>query len=173
MANDDPHRARHRSHDELQVLSVSNTRAFATWRNTLVMISRLQMTIDEVTALDRHLRELAGHHPEGTGLLTVIEPTSPTPSLSLRAEMAGVFRRAQTLKVSAIVYEGTGFRESIVRSVVTSMSVLARLPFEYKVFASVLDACDWFLPRLPDMPTGTDPDLLPDCIDDLRRAFPR
>ncbi|MEM9459747.1 MAG: hypothetical protein AAGF11_36555 [Myxococcota bacterium] len=137
------------------------------------MIARLQMAIDDVTDLGHHLDELAHHHPEGTGLLTIIEPTSPTPALSLRAEMAGIFRRSRTLKVSAIVYEGTGFRESIVRSVVTSMSVLARFPFEYKVFASVLDACPWLFARLPGIPEGMDPDLLPDSVDELRRAFPR
>lgn len=44
---------------------------------------------------------------------------------------------APNVKGSAICFEGTGMRATIVRSVVTGLTIMSQPPFPHKVFASL------------------------------------
>ena len=74
----------------------------------------------------------------GVYLLTVVEEDAPMPPYEAR-EVVAVFLRngAGRIRMSAVVHEGAGFRAAAVRSVVTGIAMLSKVPFPHHIFATV------------------------------------
>lgn len=56
---------------------------------------------------------------------------------------------------AAIVFEGTGFRASIVRSVVSAIDFASRMAFPSKVESNVLSGATWLRQRVGSVPAQT------------------
>ena len=58
---------------------------------------------------------------------------------------SNVFLRngAGRIRMSAVVHEGAGFRAAAVRSVVTGIAMLSKVPFPHHIFATVEQAAKW------------------------------
>jgi hypothetical protein len=121
----------------------------ATYRHLAIIIWKVNTTLEGVRALREAARALAGAHPAGIGLLTLVEEGAPAPSGPARASMA---QAAQTLgdvvRASAVTFEGDGLRASLVRAVVSGVNLVAKQPFPHQVFATVQAASQWLGPRL-------------------------
>jgi hypothetical protein len=76
----------------------------------------------------------------------VIGESAPLPSAEARALSATVLRRLP-LAFSVVTFEGAGFRAAAVRAVVAGISLLAKVPYPYKSFASIEDASTWVAMR--------------------------
>jgi len=72
-------------------------------------------------------------------------PTEAHPPPSEAREAVAIFLRSAAGKVrmSAVMHEGFGFRAAAVRSVVTGLSMLVRLPYPHEIFATVEQAANW------------------------------
>jgi hypothetical protein len=127
-----------------------------TWDRCVGVVWKRETTLEGVEALATAYREQATRYPSGVYLLTIIEHGAPMPSTEER-EAVAVFLRsgAGRTRMSAVVSEGTGFRAAAVRSVVTGLAMLVRLPYPHEVFGSLDQAAKWL---------GTSPynDLDPD-----------
>ena len=99
-------------------------------------------------ALMRGAAGFAKSHPEGIGLVTVIEAHAPSPENDARARIAEFLGTADYVQASGVAFEGTGFRAAAVRSIVSGLTMLARQPFEHKVFDSVPRTMSWLVPEL-------------------------
>jgi hypothetical protein len=113
-----------------------------TWGPIFILIWRRNTTMAGVA----RLYECYGEHAKqgSCAILTVIEQGAPMPSSEVRTALAKFLSgAADTLKISAVAFEGAGFRAAAVRGVVTGLTMLARQPFPHKIFPTVDQAAQW------------------------------
>jgi hypothetical protein len=115
-----------------------------TWDRCVGVVWKRETTLEGVEALAQAYREQASRYPSGVYLLTIIEQGAPMPSTEER-EAVAVFLRSGggRTRMSAVVSEGSGFRAAAVRSVVTGLAMLVRLPYPHGVFGSLDQAAKW------------------------------
>ncbi|HEX5655622.1 MAG TPA: hypothetical protein VFX59_00435 [Polyangiales bacterium] len=115
-----------------------------TWDRCVGVVWKRETTAEGVEALAHAYREQATRYPSGVYLLTIVEKDAPMPSTEQR-EAVAVFLRAGSgrTRMSAVVIEGTGFRAAAVRSVVTGLAMLVRLPYPHEIFGSLDQAAKW------------------------------
>lgn len=122
----------------------------ATWANAVILVWRNETTLAGVSAVQKVYDELAALHPQGIFLVTVVEFGAPMPPPEVRDALAVFLANGSgRMILSAVAHEGTGFRAAAVRSVVTGLAVLAKLPYPHKVFATVDEASAWFWVNSP------------------------
>ena len=98
-----------------------------------------------------HIRELSAAIADahvGAGpsvrLFQVMPPDAPPPDGETRREIARVLKSQNgVVSHSAIVQLGSGFRASVVRSIVTGIVRMSNPGYPHRVFSSVADACAW------------------------------
>ena len=94
---------------------------FAHWSSVFLVIWRSggETTLDAVMHLRRQFERFSPAHPGGVALLTVVETGAALPPSHVRDALAGFMRGCDgKLKLSAVAFEGTGFRAAAVRGVV-------------------------------------------------------
>jgi hypothetical protein len=107
--------------------------------------------------------------PQSAGLFTIIDPDAPLPNNEAR-DAGAQFMRASSaeIAVSAVVFEGAGFRNAAVRAVVTGLTLLARQPFPHRVFSNTGQAARWFVEAGPS-DWRVSPSVLHNAIQLIRR----
>jgi hypothetical protein len=119
------------------------------YKEVFVVIFHHETTVSAAVTLRKEYTAFAAQHPAGTGLLTIVEPDAPMPSSDAREALADFMNdNRQSILVSGVAYEGSGFRAAAVRSVVTGLTMLARQPFPHKVFPTLEDASQWMVANL-------------------------
>jgi len=84
------------------------------------------------------------------GLVTIIEEDAPLPESDARDAVAEFLNGiSETCVVSAVIFEGGGFRSAAVRAVVTGLTMLARQAYPHRVFGSVDEAAPWYVQHAP------------------------
>ncbi|MEO8877812.1 MAG: hypothetical protein ABI461_19620 [Polyangiaceae bacterium] len=122
----------------------------ATWSNVVILVWRHETTLAGVHAGQQVLADHTRAHPNGVFLMTIVEFGAPMPTPEVRDALATLLASgANRILLSAVAHEGTGFRAAAVRSVVTGLAVLAKLPYPHKVFATVDEASAWFSGNSP------------------------
>jgi hypothetical protein len=88
--------------------------------------------------------------PASFGFLTVALPDVDVRVESrVRTELARLLKAyGPSIGGAAIAYEGSGFKATIARSVVTAISLASQNEFPYRVFASVDPAMQWLATKL-------------------------
>lgn len=143
----------------------------AEWDAFLVVIWR-QLTTQAGIASVAEALDHAIAAGQRLGVFIVIEPTAAPPAAAERKALAEVFSsRADVVVAVAVVPAGSGFRASMVRGVVTGLSLIARFPYPYKVFDNIDTAAAWLAPQLTE--SATKPTLLANTITQLRRQLER
>ncbi|MFT3707360.1 MAG: hypothetical protein QM817_06800 [Archangium sp.] len=94
-------------------------------------------TVENSDRIEKTIDELRGRFPAGIGLVTVVLEKAPPPTSPVRNRIAELLGRAQNVKGSAVCFEGTGLKATMVRTIVTGITLLGRLKFPHKVFASI------------------------------------
>ena len=127
------------------VQDMTKDHVLLTWSNVVVAIFRRETTLASVASIQRIYNKCAAAHRRGIYMLTIVEEGAPMPPAEVREALARFLESGsgKTL-LSGVVHEGTGFRAAAVRSVVTGLAMLARLPYPHRVFASVELASHWF-----------------------------
>jgi hypothetical protein len=151
--------------------AVSANHCVAEWDAFLVVIWRQLTTKEGIAAVGEALDHVSAAGQK-VGVVIVIEPTAAPPSSAARKGLAEVFSsRADVVVAVAVVPDGSGFRASMVRGVVTGLSLLARFPYPYKVFNKIDSATAWLAPQVGG--AATKAALLANAIAQLRRQLDR
>ena len=101
------------------------------------------MTPAAVRATIAPIGAAARRAPGEIAVVIVVEPSSPVPGDDVRAAFGDLIRADHAIRATVIVAEGSGFRSSLVRSVVTSLLLLARQTAPMKVTSTVPEAAKW------------------------------
>jgi len=116
----------------------------ATWANLIFAIFKKETTLAGVQKVRQAYERSWRLNPNGLCTMMIVEPRAPMPGAEVRKALAEALAvgSGRTL-MSAVIHEGSGFHASAVRSVVTGLAMLTRLPFPHQVFATVRDAANW------------------------------
>jgi hypothetical protein len=114
------------------------------WERCVGVVWKRETTVAAVAKVEQVFRELHQRYSSGVYLMTVVEEGALMPNSEAREAVAVFLRSAAgKLRMSAVVHEGAGFRAAAVRSVVTGLSMLVRLPYPHEIFATVEQAAKW------------------------------
>jgi len=117
--------------------------AMASYARGVAVVWRGPMTPAAVRAIITPIGAAARRAPGEVAVVIVIETSAPVPGDDVRAAFAELIRAQHPVRGTAIVAEGSGFRSSMVRSVVTSLLLLARAGTPMKVMPTVAEAAKW------------------------------
>lgn len=128
---------------QVRLLRTESSHGFALSGRTLVVLWQTDTRIEAVRELSSLL---AGHATEmgNVGLLQVIGEGATSPDGNVRAALAAMLKENEArISASAVVFEATGFRASVIRSIVVGISMLSRPKCPHTVFASVNEGTAW------------------------------
>jgi len=130
----------------------------ATWCNVGIAVWRVYTLVPDIDAVGSMLTRLAAEHPQGVGLVQVVEIGAIVPTADARVALARMLREGSGfIRCAALVYLGTGFGAAVVRGVVTGLSLLSRHEFPHEVKESVCDGATMVATHLcPDSRARTD-----------------
>jgi hypothetical protein len=118
----------------------------------LILIWTGSPTVQGVGACSAMLTSLRRElSPKKVGFLTIIEPTAgqgtlPAPVRNALGQMLKEHENA--LQAAAIVFEGSGFRATVVRSVVTAIQMASQLKFRSSVFSDRYTGAAWLMEQM-------------------------
>lgn len=126
------------------IREVTDDHIIMVWERSVCVVWKRATTLAGIEKLSSVYKEQAVRYPDGIYLLTIVEPTAPLPPPEAREALA-IFLRSGggRTRLSAVVHEGNGFRAAAVRSVVTGLAMLVRLPYPHEIFATVDQAARW------------------------------
>ncbi|HEX2673947.1 MAG TPA: hypothetical protein VHM25_23890 [Polyangiaceae bacterium] len=133
---------------QVRLLRTESSHGIALSGRTLVVLWQTDTSREAVREL---ASLLAGHAAEmgNVGLLQVIGEGATSPDGDVRAALAAMLKENEArIVASAVVFEGTGFRASVIRSIVVGISMLSRPKCPHVVFASVNEGTAWLSSRL-------------------------
>jgi hypothetical protein len=128
---------------DLTVIVSDAVHVTASFGRVIAVVWRGPMTPAAVRAMLAPVKIAAERAPGEVVYVNVVEPTAPVPGDGVRAAYAEQLRANYPLRCSVIVAEGAGFRGSLVRSVVTSLVLLARPDTPMTVSSTVAEAAKW------------------------------
>jgi len=147
---------------------VTRDHIIMTASNFVIAIFRHETTLGGVRVIQRVYDEHARVFPKGVYMLTLVEQSAPLPGTQERDALAKFLASgAGRTRMSAVIHEGTGFRAAMVRGVVTGLTMVARLPYPHKIFATLEEAASWFGTTTHK---DVDPDLLVKVVTEARQA---
>lgn len=139
----------------LLVVRKGNELTLATYGRVCVAIWNTKPTQALFEEQRTALAATTRRHPGQTLFLCVVSVKADPPDPPERDASAKMIKdHAQDLLGCACVIEGTGFRASITRSVLTGMTLLARSPVPQAFFERISGAEDWLRPRVGHSLTG-------------------
>jgi len=142
---------------EAKIHSATADHVLATWGSVVVVVYRIETTMEALRLLRPVVEGLAREYPGGIHYLTIVEAGAREPSAEVRGAISAFFAKsASAVKLSALVFEGTGFRAAFVRSVASSIARFSRYPFPHKVFATVPTAAVWMRVTSPALAACTE-----------------
>ncbi len=128
----------------MPIIFADEHHAMGTCENFVVFVWRGQTHAAGMRDGSNALAQLIPDHPDGVGVMHVVEPQAVPPDSAAREILFDMIRRSTPPLVgSSVVAEGAGFRGAFVRSIVTGMTLLARFPSPLRVFAAIDEAIDW------------------------------
>jgi len=110
---------------------------------SIAVVWRGAMTPAAIRGIITPIGAAARRSPGQVAVVLVVETSAPVPGEDVRAAFSELIRADHPVRCTAIVAEGTGFRSSMVQSVVTSLLQLARPSTPMKVASTVAEAARW------------------------------
>ena len=117
-----------------------------TGANLLLLIWRAPPSMDGVTAVQRGFERLRDGGIGDIGFVTLValDAAGGNPPTDVRNALTTVVRENDAeIKASILVFEGTGFRSAIVRSIVTAIQLAGKTSFPTSVVSSVNEGVVW------------------------------
>lgn len=132
----------------LQVVRKDHKLVIGAYGEVCVVVWNCKPTVVLFEEQRSALVECARRYPQRAMFLCVVAANSEPPESPIRAASAKMLRDLATdILACACVIEGTGFRASIARSVLTGMSLVARSKVPLAFFEDVPRAVNWLAPH--------------------------
>lgn len=131
---------------EFEVLAIDHDHVLAAAFNMLFAVWQRRTLPPAVRTAIASLKRYGAIHPEGVGLMQVLEESSTLPDTETRDLFPGVLG-AGNLQHFSITYVGAGFRAAAIRATLTATFWMARPSFDYSIQTSVLEAAHWHTQR--------------------------
>jgi hypothetical protein len=154
---------------EIEYFEREETHAIATWRNVLLIESRLESPASSAGAMRRAAADLRRKYPDGFGHFTIVESACKSPSADARAGAASVLDEyGDSIRGAVIVFLGSGLRGAFVRAVVASMMALSRSQHRVaqEICPSVGEGTRWLAGRM----AGLDARALTNAVEAVRSS---
>jgi hypothetical protein len=119
---------------------------------TAVLVYHLDVEMAAISAISAVFARLRLQFPEtGFGFLTLVKvDTNVRPPSHVRAAVATLLKQYnEDIRAAAIVYGGDGFQATIVRSVITAITLASGTRFPNRVFAEIKPAIAWLAQMQP------------------------
>lgn len=155
---------------EVRILRSEDSHGIAFVGRTLVVLWQTETRSQAVAELGSLLAALAAEFGS-LALLQVIGDQAVPPDGPVRAALAAMLKNNETrIIASAVVFEGVGFRASVIRSIVVGISMLSRPKCPHTVFASSAAGIEWLNSHLKSSGTpGQSAASMQLAIDQLRQ----
>jgi hypothetical protein len=132
--------------------------------NVVVLVWKEPPVIEGVRACAQAMDTIATERPETKiGFMTHVEPKAQegAPSAPVRHGLTQLLNEHKDrIRASVIVYEGNGFKATIVRSVVTAIQTASSLRFPARVVSDRGTGARWLLEHLRGETTATPAELV-------------
>lgn len=141
----------------------------ASWRDLVVIIWKGETRVEAIERSEEQLALLAPRFPGGLWMLTIVEEQAPAPAADARQALSGLLARAAPfVRCSSVVFEGSSFRASLVRSVVSTLVLLSRIRFPHRVFGTLEQAVAHYEQYRGDEPALADFAEIPAVVAGMR-----
>lgn len=118
----------------------------ARFENVLMVICFRFTTPESVSLVSDELQRLGAEHPDGVGMLILVDTAAPPPSASAREALNRLMRCTPALRASILWNRGDGLRALLVRNIARTVSaisdVTSDVPVEHHICASLTESCD-------------------------------
>lgn len=132
-----------------------------------LMVVSHGLTLEAVDAVGRAMAKLAHRYGKLSSLSFVDRKRGPNTTTDARDAITEVVRKhSHAITGGAVVCEGTGFRSTAIRSIVTAIHMASRASHPSKVFNAAEPAIQWLASTRSD--GGLDVTLLLEAADGLR-----
>ena len=133
-----------------RLLHVDRNQALVTWDHLVLVIWRGICDAPAVQRLEQAGMDALRRNPDGIALMGVVEKTAVPPAGAMRAASAAAndrLARHGLVGVAGVLTQ-SGFAGSVVRGVITGLTLLARSDYPFKVFENHTSAAAWLSQRL-------------------------
>jgi hypothetical protein len=149
-----------------ELLHLGDTDLVACVGPCLVVVSNT-LTLESVDAMGRGMAKLVHRYGKLSSLSLVDRKSGPNTTSEARDAITEIVRKhSHAITGAAVVCEGTGFRSTAIRSVVTAIHMASRSSHSSKVFAATEPAIQWLASTRSD--GGLDVTLLREAAEGLR-----
>ncbi|MEX1365740.1 MAG: hypothetical protein AB1Z98_21615 [Nannocystaceae bacterium] len=113
------------------------------WGNVLLRVGTRTPQEEHIELLHETFERMLDTYPR-VGLLAYLPDGAPLPDGAARLRAVSMLRSlGPRLGGMVVVAQGTGFWASAARSVITGLTLMARVAFPVKVTSSAADGCEW------------------------------
>lgn len=124
------------------------------WRNVAIVIWESQATLAQTRRLGRASKALTRRHDGKRSTLHFIADGAELPEAEVRKELAQLSREsAGIITCYGIVFSGSAFRVSAIRSMITGMALITSRAYGLKALDSMDQLLGW-MPREHEQRTG-------------------
>ena len=111
------------------------------------------LTQEGVAAIARGMTQLVQRHGAFRSLALAVRKTGSEAVDESRAAVAQLVQQhTRSIRAAAVVSEGTGFRATAVRSMVTAIHMAGRASHPTKMFDTLPPALEWLASKRPELP---------------------
>lgn len=140
------------------------------WHETVVTVFRGACSLQHALTISNTCKALLAEGRGDVTYLSVIERSSPAPTETVRRELATWSRDVVTkMRLAAIVAEGGGFKNALVRGVGVALTVLVPHQVPFKIAGSVEEGVALVAPFLAKGSGGSAELLL--AVADVRQRW--
>lgn len=133
------------SSDDAHLIATADRMGILWWKN--------EVTVTSVLTACAAVRELVRAHPKDAVILAVLDDEVPMPTEPVRNAMSQLMKEGiRGVHAVGVVGEGRIFHQTAVRSVVTGLLLVVKVPFLVKVFGTIDESCTWFSTVAPGLP---------------------
>jgi hypothetical protein len=118
--------------------------------NCVLVLLERSFTTQAASAIGTEMSRIVGRYAK-VNYISMISSAKLREQHGARAFMANVVRRyTKSITGAAIVCEGTGFRPTVVRSVITGIHIASLASHPLRVFSALDPALAWLLEQQPE-----------------------
>ena len=162
---------------EVTITYADDACVIGTVGNVCTVIWRGESTVARNTEWIRASHDLARRIGTPTAVISIITEGAPTPPGEIRAAQGRFLEElSRTGLAAGVIIDGVGFRASLVRAVVASVTALARYKCPFRVATTDAEMARWLHERCASLPPGAvraDEKGLTSYFATLRARLPR